>query len=249
MLRVLIIDDEILARQRIRTLLFKHQEKVEIIGEASDGIEGKTLIESTKPDLVFLDIQMPRATAFDLIDKIETMPKIIFTTAYEEYALKAFESMAIDYLLKPITQERLDKAINKIGQLTIPNSYDDLKTTIQQNENETKKTNLLSTAVGDRIVLLPTESIVYLSAEQKYVVAKDRYSKEHLLNKSLQNLSENLSEEFMRIHRSVIINLKYVEEVRKTFGSRLVFVMKDKKKSELRSSKSFYSEILKKLNL
>lgn len=114
MFSTLIIDDEPAARRIIRSMLAKHTTSVNIIGEAANGVEAVEIINKQKPDLIFLDIQMPGYTGFEVLQKLTHLPNIIFTTAYEEYALKAFESFSVDYLLKPIRQERLDKAIEKL---------------------------------------------------------------------------------------------------------------------------------------
>src|SRR5882724_4322299 len=169
--KAILIDDEPAARRLMRNLLQDHADVIEIIGEAGTGKEAIEKIEELKPELIFLDIQMPDLTGFEVIEKLLHKPNIIFTTAYEQYAIKAFDTFSIDYLLKPIKEERLQKSIEKLrqfGKVDQPIDIPGLQHIIQQLKAPQKAT-ALAIKTGDRITLLRYEKIAYLEAQDKYV--------------------------------------------------------------------------------
>ena len=169
--KTILIDDEPAARRLMRNLLHDYKETIEIIGEAGTGQEAIQKIEELNPDLIFLDIQMPDLTGFEVIEKLSRKPNTIFTTAYEQYAIKAFESFSIDYLLKPIKEERLRQSIEKLkqfGRLNPSINIAGLQDIIRQFQTPAK-TAALTIKTGDRIILLRFENIVYLEAQDKYV--------------------------------------------------------------------------------
>lgn len=238
----IIIDDEQLARQRIKRLLKEYSE-LTIIAEAENGAEGLALIEQHQPDLIFLDIEMPILNGFEMLAKLKHMPKVVFTTAYDQYAIKAFEEGSIDYLLKPIELERLDKTIKKLKQTTLapaPLNLDELIRKIN-GKNEIKT---LTVKLGDKILLIKLSDIVNIQAEDKYVFLHTIDGKKHLTDFTLAVLEEKLPEDFIRIHRSDIINTNYIKEIRKGFNGSLIFVMDNKTETKVSSSRS-NSEVLR----
>src|SRR6478736_10454481 len=159
--KTIVIDDEPAARRLMKNLLQEHSDVVEVIGEASNGREAIEKIEKLRPDLIFLDIQMPDLTGFEVIEQLNEKPNIIFTTAYEQYAIKAFETFSIDYLLKPIREERLQQSIAKLkkfGKADSPIDISGLQQIIQQFRTPQKAT-ALPIKTGDRIILLRFENI------------------------------------------------------------------------------------------
>lgn len=221
--RTLIIDDEQLARQRIKRLLSEFDE-VTIIGEAENGAIGLQMIATEQPDLIFLDIEMPVLNGFEMLAKLTHQPKVVFTTAYDQYAIKAFDEGSIDYLLKPIEQERLVKTIAKLKQTnlaTVAFPIDELMRKIQGKQS----IKTLTVKLGDKILLIKLTDIVHVEAEEKYVFLHTVDGKKHLTDYTLTMLEEKLPEEFLRVHRSHIINTDFIKEIRRGFNGALIFVL------------------------
>ncbi|RZL47653.1 MAG: response regulator [Pedobacter sp.] len=236
MWKTVIIDDEQLARQRIKRLL-KEYDEIEIIAEAENGAEGLEIIESLKPDLIFLDIEMPVLNGFEMLAKLKHQPKVVFTTAYDQYAIKAFEEGSIDYLLKPIEIERLDKTIKKLKQTNLAPAQVPIEELIRQIQGK-KSIKTLTVKLGDKILLIKLDDIVHIQAEDKYVFLHTVDGKKHLTDFTLSTLEEKLPEEFLRIHRSEIINTEYIKEIRKGFNGALIFVLNNADETRVTSSRS-----------
>ena len=236
MYKTIVIDDEQLARQRIKRLL-KEYDEIEIIAEAENGAEGLLLIEQHQPDLVFLDIEMPVLNGFEMLAKLTHQPKVVFTTAYDQYAIKAFEEGSIDYLLKPVELERLDKTIKKLKQTKLVPAQIPLEELIRQ-INGKKAIKTLTVKIGDKILLIKLSDIVHIQAEDKYVFLHTVDGKKHLTDFTLSTLEEKLPEEFLRIHRSDIINTDFIKEIRKGFNGALIFVLNNQAETRVTSSRS-----------
>lgn len=210
MKKVIIVDDEAPSRKLIKEFLEPHKDLI-IIQECNNGVDAVSAINTFKPDLVFLDIQMPGLTGFEVLQRINEMPQIIFSTAYDKYACKAFEVHAIDYLLKPFKQERFDEAIEKI--ITNDKSYlSQIQTLVTSiNEKEHFLTNIL-VSVRNKLINIPVNEIIYIKADGNY--AKLMLEKEaHLTSYGLSKLEEKLNkQQFIRVHRSTIININKVKE-------------------------------------
>ncbi|RWU10115.1 LytR/AlgR family response regulator transcription factor [Pedobacter chitinilyticus] len=227
--KTIIIEDEQLARQRLKRLLNNYQE-VEIIAEAENGLEGLELIKKHQPDLIFLDIEMPILNGFEMLSKLgERQPKVVFTTAYDQYAIKAFDEGSIDYLLKPIELERLDKTIHKLKQTNLAKPVLAIDDLLQQIKGKTVQ-KTLTVKLGDRILLIKIDDIIHIQAEEKYVFLYTVDGKKHLTDYTLSTLEGKLPEDFIRIHRSDIINTNYITEIRKGFNGALIFVMNNQAK-------------------
>lgn len=236
MWKTIVIDDEQLARQRIKRLLTVYDE-IEIIAEAENGVEGLELIESLKPDLIFLDIEMPVLNGFEMLAKLKHQPKVVFTTAYDQYAIKAFEEGSIDYLLKPIEIERLDKTITKLKQTNLAPAQVPIEELIRQIQGK-KTIKTLTVKLGDKILLIKLTDIIRIQAEDKYVFLHTVDGKKHLTDFTLSTLEEKLPEEFLRIHRSEIINTEFIKEIRKGFNGALIFVLNNTDETRVTSSRS-----------
>ncbi len=201
--KVILIDDEPLARQLVRALLQPHTE-FEIVAECSDGFEGFKAIQEHEPALIFLDVQMPRVNGFEMLELLENPPSVIFTTAFDEYALKAFEAHAIDYLLKPITRERFDKAIQKWQQQSGPKETPQLGELVQEKVYEGYQHRIVVKDNG-LIRIIPAQDINYIEASDDYIkiFTKDGH---YLKKATLSSIERSLDpEQFVRVHRSYLI--------------------------------------------
>ncbi|HQE12634.1 MAG TPA: LytTR family transcriptional regulator DNA-binding domain-containing protein [Flavipsychrobacter sp.] len=203
MYKVVIIDDEPLARQLIRTLLATY-EQIEIVGEGTDGFEGFKEIQKQQPDLVFLDVQMPRINGFEMLELLDPLPSVIFTTAFDEYAMKAFEANAIDYLLKPITKERFDKALQKWFAFTSSTEDISKQTIITENVYEGYR-NRIVVKDNSRILIIQDHEIEYIEASDDYVKIYTKTEK-FLKKSTLSFIEQSLNpQQFIRVHRSYLI--------------------------------------------
>jgi two-component system LytT family response regulator len=203
MYKVILIDDEPLARQLIKTFLQAHKE-FEVIAECGDGFEGFKAIQELAPDLIFLDIQMPRVNGFEMLELLDSPPGVIFTTAFDEYALKAFEAHAIDYLLKPVTRERFDKAIRKWLQQASAKDVQAMKPLLENNVYEGYQHRIVVKDNG-LIRIIPAQDIFYIEANDDYIkiVTKDG---SYLKKSTLSHVEGTLDpEQFVRVHRSYLI--------------------------------------------
>ncbi|MFI5187552.1 MAG: LytR/AlgR family response regulator transcription factor [Chitinophagales bacterium] len=239
--KAIVIDDEPAARRLMKNLLEEHNHVVEVIAEASNGKEAIEKIESLNPDLIFLDIQMPDLTGFEVIERLSKRPNIIFTTAYEQYAIKAFETFSIDYLLKPIKEERLGQSIEKLkefGRLNQSININGLQEIIRQFQAP-KKATALPIKTGDRINLIRFENIAYLEAQDKYVCVFTIDGQKYLTDQSLTILAEKLPPVFCRIHRSYIINKDKIREMHRHFSGRFLFILDDKTGTRLTSGRTY----------
>lgn len=249
--KALIIDDEYYARVMIKNLLAKHADKIEIAGEAQNGNEAVKMILEIKPDLIFLDINMPGKNGFEVLEQIDAPPFVIFTTAYEEFALKAFDANAIDYLVKPIETKRFDKAIEKFEKyIGSGKTIDNAKLKEALNEfNNKKKPSSITIKSGDKVFFVKYEDIAYLEAKDKYVYAITSESKKYLTDTSLTEFEETLPDNFLRVQKSFIINKNYVAEMHKYFGNRFIISINDKDKTKITTGITFVNKIREEFHL
>lgn len=248
---VIIIDDEFLARQRLKKLLTPYTDKITVIGEADNGASGLELIETLRPEFVFLDIQMPVMNGFEMLDKLTYQPFIVFATAFDEYAIKAFETNSIDYLLKPIRSERIDLTIQKIINLQKKSAAGiwekgKLQALIEQLRPE-KKLQSITVHKKDKIKIVSLKDILLFQSEDKLTRMLTRDEEKHLLTHSLNQLDQKLPDHFIRLNRSTIINENEVLEIQKGFNGKLVFVMKDKEATKITTGSSYTSSIKERL--
>jgi two-component system LytT family response regulator len=249
--KAIIIDDEPAARRLLQSMLQVHSEWLQIIAEASNGKEAIEQIDEKKPDLVFLDIQMPDFTGFEVLEKISHKPDVIFTTAYEQYAIKAFETFSIDYLLKPIREERLENALEKLkqfGRKAAFNDYSQLKKLVDS-LTASKTPTAFPVRQGDKITLIRFETICFYEADDKYVSLFTTEGKKYLTDQTLTNLSQKLPSSFLRVQKSFIINKDKIREIRKHFNGRFVLIMDDVKQTRITTGLTFYETIKSELGL
>jgi two-component system, LytTR family, response regulator len=250
-LRTIIIDDETIARQRLSRLLNEHNGQFEVIAEAKNGIEGANLVNSLKPDLIFLDIQMPGKTGFEMLDDLKHIPQVVFCTAFEEFALQAFNTLAIDYLVKPVEKERLQLTLDKLKLVTAkspPLQIQELLNWVKH-QADTRKLQSVPHKVGDRVILIKTERITYFSASDKYVEFLTADGKKYLTELSLKKLLERLPEGFIQIQRGLIVNTNFVKEYRKYFRGKYLLVLDDLNNTKLETGRSYTENIKKSLTI
>ncbi|MEP6582691.1 MAG: response regulator [Ginsengibacter sp.] len=208
-MRVIIIDDEPLARSIIKEYLQSYK-IIELVAECNDGFEGMKAIQQHEPDLIFLDIQMPKINGFEMLELIENPPSVIFTTAYDEFAIKAFETDAVDYLLKPFSKERFSKSIEKYTQQTNIKLPDKVLETAAQSPSQQ---NRVVVKHGNKIKIIPVTQINYLEAADDYVkiiTAEGGFLKKRTMSFFEQSLSPY---HFVRIHRSFIVNTQLITRI------------------------------------
>jgi two-component system response regulator AlgR len=224
-MKILIVDDEPLARERLIFLLKEIHSNSQLI-EASNGIEAIEQVNNQEPDIVLMDIRMPAMGGLEATQHLMTKdnpPAVIFTTAYDEYALQAFESQAIDYLLKPIRKERLAKALNHCGQL----NKLQLEKMGQQNEETPHRTHI-STQIRGTILLIPIQDIYCFLADHKYITVK--YQKqgiiiETIIEDTLKSLEQEFTHSFLRIHRNALVRKNKIEALQKQQDGRVLLLL------------------------
>ena len=213
MIKAILIDDEPLARLIVREYLDAFPQ-INIVQECNDGFEGVKAIMQHQPDLVFLDIQMPKINGFEMLELIEQPPAVIFTTAFDEYAIKAFEAHAVDYLLKPFSKERFGKAIEK--WLSQPDIQQQKKATevLLQSANEIPgQAERIVVKIGGKIKIIPVAELHYLEAADDYVKLHTKDGS-FLKNKTMGFFEQSLNpQQFVRTHRSYIINVQEITRI------------------------------------
>jgi two-component system LytT family response regulator len=210
--KIVIIDDEPLARSVVREYLQKHPE-LEVMQECGDGFEGVKAIQQHQPDLVFLDIQMPKITGFEMLELIEQPPAVIFTTAFDEYAIRAFEAHAVDYLLKPFNQDRFDKAISKWKEHQPAETGKATTDLLDAASLSPSQSQRIVVKNGSKIKIIPVQDVFFLEAADDYVkihTQEGYFLKNKTMNHFERSLDENL---FVRSHRSYIVNIQQITRI------------------------------------
>ena len=246
-LTAVLIDDEPLALKRLERLLKAHSNTVTIIGQALNGGEGMETVNKLHPDIIFLDIEMPVMNGFEMLSKLSYQPRIIFTTAYDTYAIKAFEENSVDYLLKPVEPERLEKAILKLKS-TLPDtsfSFEKLQQMVSALK-PAKELKAFPVKVGDKVIMLKPEEISYFEAREKYVFIVTDSNREFITDFTLTMLEEKLPDTFMRVHRAFIINTSRIKEIHKGFSGSYSISLKDSKNTRIHTGRS-YAGVVKSL--
>jgi two-component system, LytTR family, response regulator len=212
MSKVIIIDDEPLARSIVKEFLQKHPQ-LQLMQECGDGFEGVKAIQQHQPDLIFLDIQMPKINGFEMLELLDQTPAVIFTTAFDEYAIKAFEAHAIDYLLKPFSQERFDKAISKWNEQKSQSREKATQELLETASQSPAQSQRIVIKDGSKIKIIPVHDVQYLEAADDYVKihTKDGY---FLKNKTMNHFEQVLDgQQFVRSHRSYIVNVQQITRI------------------------------------
>ncbi len=241
-IKAVIIEDEAPARELVKAYLAEEPD-IEIAEECENGFEGIKAIAKHQPDLIFLDVQMPKLTGFEMLELLDEFPQIIFTTAYDQYAIKAFELNAVDYLMKPFSKERFLKSVNKAKQ-RISNSKDSkstVKKLVDKVKEESGPIDRIFVKTGSRIDVIPVGEIIRIDAQDDYaeiITKKKSYLKKETMNYLEKNLPPA---NFIRVHRSSIINSDYMEKIEKYGKESYVVVLKDG--SRVNVSKSRIKEL------
>ncbi len=232
-IRTLIVDDESLARTRLKRLI-ENEKDFDIVGEATNGLEALELITELKPDLVFLDVQMPELNGFEVLEQLETecLPVIIFVTAYDQYALKAFEVHAVDYLLKPFEDERffssLEHAKEQMKNTESTSFTQKLINLVSDSSKEPQKyLERIVVKSSGRIYFVKTKDIIRIKAAGKYLEILTA-EKEHVIRQTMSDIESKLDPElFLRIHRSTIINIDQIQEIQHWYKNEYLFKLKN----------------------
>jgi two-component system LytT family response regulator len=246
--KVLIVDDEAPARNIIKVFLQKETD-VELIDEATDGFDAVKKINLLKPDLVFLDIQMPKLTGFELLELLETKPEIVFVTAYDQFAVKAFELNAVDYILKPFNKERfhtaLAKALERLKSDT--RKGESAEKLIAYSQQTTENLQRIALKKGNQITVMDVENIFYIEAQDDYTMIYTQ-NERFLKHATMQFFEDKLDKDlFIRTHRSYIVNLKHIEKIELFEKDTRVVVMKNK--AHVKVGRNGYTILKEKLSL
>ncbi len=244
-IKTLLVDDEAPARERLRRLLNNIQTPIEIVGESENGLQALEFIETNKPDLVFLDIQMPGLDGFEVINRLTTVPQIIFCTAFEEYAVKAFDANGVDYLVKPVRQERLIQAIQKLTLNAPKTSSQEVLEVVRKmlQINQAPALTSLPVKVGDKVFFVALSEILAFEAKDKYVNVITRNGTTHLTDLTLKHLEERLPDHFVRVHRALIVSRLNIQEVRKHLNNRFILIMNDEQQTRFTTGRAFVNVV------
>lgn len=250
-----IVDDEPLAIERLRRLL-QETGRVAIAGSTTKPREALRFLQANRVDVVFLDIAMPRMNGFDLISKISPMPNVVFTTAYDQYALKAFEVSSVDYLLKPVEPSHLERALNKVERLSnaVSPGSTDLRKLIDELAAAMRQAPRgfparIATRLAGRVCFIDLARVTHFYAEDKltYAVAEGNV---HCIDHTITDLEQRLDPtRFIRIHRATMINSDWIKEVGTTLGGAMVVRLKDAKRTELIVARNRAAEVKQRLGI
>jgi two-component system LytT family response regulator len=249
-IRTLIVDDEAMARERILGLLSQEQD-VEVVGQCSDGQQAVSAIQQLSPELVFLDVQMPAVDGFGVIKQVgaERMPMVVFVTAYDEYALQAFEVHALDYLLKPFGRDRLQQCLDHARHQRDRRRAGDLGKSllalVQDFRPEQKKQDRLVVKSGGRVFFVRTDEIDWIEAAGNYVRLHMK-DQSHLFRETMNQMESRLDpQRFFRIHRSRIVNTERIKELQPWFNGEYVVLLQNG--AQLRLSRSYREKLEERL--
>ena len=244
-LSAIVIDDENLARQIIKKYL-EDYDYIELLAECSNGLEGIKKIAEMNPDLIFLDIQMPKINGFEMLELLEEPPVIIFTTAYDQYAIKAFEVNAADYLLKPFSKERFDEAVEKAKLFLGDKSKqaNQIKKIVSHHDEKQEYLERIIVKDGSHINIIPVNEIKYIEAQDDYVMIFSEKGK-FLKQKTMKYMEKHLNpNNFIRIHRSYISSVKDIEKLEQMGRDSYILKLRNNPKP-LPVSRSGYENIKK----
>jgi two-component system LytT family response regulator len=250
LLRAYVVDDERLAVQRLMRLL-EDTGRVDLVGSTSDAEEALAFLQVNDVDVLFLDIQMPELTGFELLERLERDPFVVFTTAFDRYAIDAFKVNSIDYLLKPIEPERLDRALDKLERRSAPDALPirALARELAAQLAPTRRVERIASRVGDRTTLLDVARITHLIARDKLTFAVVN-GREHVVDSTLSQLEERLdARRFVRIHRATIVNTGFVQELFPAVDGGVLVRLKDEAKTELAVARDRVRELKERLGI
>jgi two-component system, LytTR family, response regulator len=247
MIKVILIDDEPLSREIVKSYLNTYP-NTQIVAECNDGFEGVKAIAEHKPDLIFLDIQMPKINGFEMLELLDEDPSIIFCTAFDEFAIKAFEKNAIDYLLKPFSKERFDKAFTKFNENFGKGISNSVKSTMADAAmTEPGKQNRIVVKTGTKVKIIPTHDIQYLQSDDDFVKIFTSEGS-YLKNKTMQFYEDNLEKsQFVRVHRSFLVAINQVTKIDRVGKEGHCIILRNG--NEIPVSKTGYAKLREVLGL
>jgi two-component system LytT family response regulator len=243
-MKILIVEDEEPAILRLKELISNSPEKIEICDQAQLGVTAVELIDKWHPDVVLMDIHLPDFNGFEVLNRASFCPYVIFTTAYAEHALKAFEYHAVDYLVKPVEQDKFNAAIRKylvMNQGPARDVFQKLQVLIECGKQN--KISTLPVKEKGRIRLISLDDIAYLKSEDKYVNAMLSNGKSVLLGKTLSELEMELPDNFHRVQRSYIVNRDFVSELERYFKGRFVLKLHDHHRTMIRTGELYNQKV------
>lgn len=243
--KTLLIDDEKLALSRLERLLARHPDTFEVIGTAANGADGLEKVETLRPDLIFLDIEMPVLNGFEMLARVSQPPLVVFATAYDAYAIRAFEENSVDYLLKPIEEERLLKTIQKLqtAQKAASGVFPENLVRLLEQMQPKQELTAISVKTGHKILLVSLDEISHFEADDKYVFLCTTEGQKYLTSYTLSTLESRLPPRFLRVSRSVIVNKTLIRELEKHFSGRYLITLRDKPRTQVQSGQSFAESI------
>ncbi len=236
-LEAFLVDDEPLALKRLARLL-RATGRVEIVGSSTDPEEALVSLSEKKVNLIFLDIQMPGMNGFEMLAQLPNQPMVIFTTAFDQYALRAFEVNSIDYLLKPIEAEQLERALNKAEKTCGTEQQPEWRSAVEElaaslRANQTRFPTRIASRLGQRTQFVDLVQVTHFLAENKLTYAVTS-TKRYVVDHSIADLEQRLDPiNFVRIHRAILLNTNYVHEMHQWFGGRALVQLKDEKRTQL----------------
>jgi len=253
-IRAFVVDDEPLAVKRLARLL-EETGRVELAGTSTDPVDALAALMEHPVDVLFLDIQMPGMTGFEMLDMMDPQPLVVFTTAFDQYALQAFEVNSIDYLLKPVEERHLARALDKMERLrTSAEPPPEWKKVMAQLAGALRQPpeeypERIASRLGDRIHILDLPNVMYFFAQDKLTYAATE-GKNYVVDHTISDLESKLDpRRFCRIHRSSLLNLQWAKEVDAWFGGRFLVRLKDAKKTELQVARERAAELKKRLGI
>jgi two-component system, LytTR family, response regulator len=254
-MRAFLVDDEALALKRLQRMLAVTK-RVQVVGTSSDPVEAVPAILEAKPDILFLDIEMPGMTGFEMLTHLQPQPWVVFTTAYDRYALEAFGVNSVDYLLKPIEAAQLDRALDKIerlrGSAAAPPGMTELIERLTAAAGAVRSPGYpdrVASKVGERIEFIDLEQVTHFFASDKLTYAATA-AKNHAVDYTIQELEQKLDPgRFVRVHRASLVNVAYVQELHSWFAGKMMVRLKDPKHTEIAVSRDRVRELKQRLGI
>jgi two-component system LytT family response regulator len=244
-IKAIIVDDEELARSYLAELLEQHDD-IDLVGECTNGFDAVKLIAKEKPDLVFLDIQMPKLNGFEVLELLDELPVVVFTTAYDQYAVQAFETQALDYLLKPFSGERLQQALDKVRTQRRVTSHEKVRQVADAARGDLEYLARLVIKDGGKVVIVDALEIDYIEAQDDYVNIHQG-KKSWLKHQTMASLEKSLDPKlFVRIHRSILLNVNALDRIEALTRDKYLAILKDK--TELPISRNGHKQLKQILN-
>jgi two-component system LytT family response regulator len=235
-MRAFLVDDETLALKRLQRMLVATK-RVQIVGTNTDPVEAVPAILEAKPDILFLDIEMPGMTGFEMLAHLQPQPWVVFTTAYDRYALEAFGVNSVDYLLKPLEAAHLDRALDKIERLRGASATPPEMSELIRRLTPPSYPDRVASKIGEKIEFVDLEQVTHFFASDKLTFAAT-VTKNYPVDYSIQELEQKLDPgKFMRVHRATLVNVAHVQELHSWFAGRMMVRLNDPKQTELTVSR------------